>query len=30
MIGILTEAASTRLGSPITLAVDSVRQPAAA
>src|SRR6267142_2526720 len=27
MIGILTEAASTRLGSPITLAVDSVRQP---
>ena len=28
MIGILTEAASTRLGSPITLSVDSVRQPA--
>ncbi len=28
MVGILTEAASTRLGSPITLAVDSVRQPA--
>src|SRR5881296_2537262 len=27
MIGILTEAASTRLGSPITLSVDSVRQP---
>jgi hypothetical protein len=27
MVGILTEAASTRLGSPITLAVDSVRQP---
>jgi hypothetical protein len=27
MIGILTEAASTRLASPITLAVDSVRQP---
>jgi len=27
MIGILTEAASTRLGSPITLALDSVRQP---
>ena len=28
MIGILTEAASTRLGSPITLPLDSVRQPA--
>jgi len=28
MIGILTEAASTRLGSPITLSLDSVRQPA--
>jgi hypothetical protein len=28
MVGILTEAASTRLGSPITLPVDSVRQPA--
>src|SRR5712671_4549198 len=27
MIGILTEAASTRLGSPITLSFDSVRQP---
>jgi hypothetical protein len=27
MIGILTEAASTRLGSPITLPLDSVRQP---
>src|SRR5256886_5027335 len=27
MVGILTEAASTRLGSPITLSVDSVRQP---
>jgi len=27
MVGILTEAASTRLGSPITLAPDSVRQP---
>ena len=27
MIGILTEAASTRLGSPITLSRDSVRQP---
>ncbi len=27
MIGILTEAASTRLGSPITLSLDSVRQP---
>ncbi|HXM37283.1 MAG TPA: M14 family metallopeptidase [Gemmatimonadales bacterium] len=27
MIGILSEAASTRLGSPITLAPDSVRQP---
>jgi hypothetical protein len=27
MIGILTEAASTRLGSPITLSGDSVRQP---
>jgi len=27
MVGILTEAASTRLGSPITLPVDSVRQP---
>jgi len=27
MIGILTEAASTRLASPITLAADSVRQP---
>jgi hypothetical protein len=27
MIGILTEAASARLGSPITLSVDSVRQP---
>src|SRR5881394_4084532 len=27
MIGILTEAASTRLGSPMTLSVDSVRQP---
>src|SRR6266446_6566475 len=27
MIGILTEAASTRLGSPITLSVDSVHQP---
>lgn len=28
MIGILTEAASTRLGSPITLPFDSLRQPA--
>jgi hypothetical protein len=28
MVGILTEAASTRLGSPITLPFDSVRQPA--
>ena len=28
MIGILTEAASTRLGSPITLTLDSLRQPA--
>src|SRR5437667_9859124 len=28
MVGILTEAASTRLGSPITLSLDSVRQPA--
>jgi hypothetical protein len=27
MVGILTEAASTRLGSPITLSIDSVRQP---
>jgi hypothetical protein len=27
MVGILTEAASTRLGSPITLPLDSVRQP---
>ena len=27
MIGILTEAASTRLGSPITLSADSLRQP---
>src|SRR5436309_1248686 len=27
MIGVLTEAASVRLGSPITLSVDSVRQP---
>src|SRR5207249_726940 len=27
MIGILTEAASTRLGSPITVPLDSVRQP---
>src|SRR5213592_2065221 len=27
MVGILTEAASTRLGSPITFAADSVRQP---
>jgi len=27
MVGILTEAASTRLGSPITLSADSVRQP---
>src|SRR5437667_206807 len=27
MVGILTEAASTRLGSPITLSSDSVRQP---
>ena len=27
MVGILTEAASTRLGSPITLSLDSVRQP---
>jgi hypothetical protein len=27
MVGILTEAASTRLGSPITIARDSVRQP---
>jgi hypothetical protein len=27
MVGILSEAASTRLGSPITLARDSVRQP---
>src|SRR3989442_947449 len=27
MVGILTEAASTRLGSPITLSVDSIRQP---
>jgi zinc carboxypeptidase len=27
MIGILTEAASTRLGSPITLPLDSLRQP---
>lgn len=27
MVGILSEAASTRLGSPITLAPDSVRQP---
>jgi len=28
MVGILSEAASTRLGSPITIAPDSVRQPA--
>ena len=28
MVGILTEAASTRLGSPIRLQVDSLRQPA--
>jgi hypothetical protein len=28
MVGILTEAASTRLASPITLLLDSVRQPA--
>jgi hypothetical protein len=28
MIGILTEAASTRLGSPVTFPVDSIRQPA--
>ena len=28
MVGVLTEAASTRLGSPITFAFDSVRQPA--
>jgi ribosomal protein S18 acetylase RimI-like enzyme len=28
MVGILTEAASTRLASPITLPLDSVRQPA--
>jgi hypothetical protein len=27
MVGILTEAASTRLGSPITLSLDSLRQP---
>ncbi len=27
MVGILTEAASTRLGSPITLSLDSIRQP---